>query len=205
MHKHDKDAQSRMGMAPDGYYVAKDNADPGQVEKAWASSGRVIIATHWQFDAQPCVAGYVERDVLGGASFPNFNLYCSDHEKPFVVWQNSVLGALCFWFHSTLQQTGRGIVSKDLRKTMPVLDFSALGRDKLKLLGRLFDRYADKQLFSLDKLEADGNRRSMDEDLARILFDGREADAVCSALDWLYGALSSEPTVRARAGKPAPA
>lgn len=202
VHKHDKDAQSRMGMAPDGYYIAKDAAEPSQVEKAWASSGRVIIATHWQFDAQPCVAGYVETDVLGGASFPNFNLYCRDHEKPFVVWQNSVLGALCFWFHSTRQQIGRGIVSKDLRKTMPVLDFSALGRDKVKLLERLFDRYADKRLLSLDKLEADRNRRSMDKDMARILFDGREADAVCGALNWIYGALSSEPTVRAKAGKP---
>lgn len=199
VHKHDKDAQSRMRMEPDGYYVAKDNAEPFQVEKAWASSGKVIISTHWQFDAQPCVAGYVKTGVLGGSSFPNFNLYCRDHEKPFVVWQNSVFGALCFWSHSTLQQIGRGILSKDLRKTMPVLDFSALDRAKLRSLGRLFDKYADRPFRPLDELEEDGNRRSMDEDVARVLFGRREADAVCGALGWLHSALASEPTVRRRA------
>lgn len=202
VHKHNKDDQSRMRMEPDGYYVAKSNAEPFQVEKAWTKSGRVIIATHWQFDAQPCVAGYVETAVLGGSTFPNFNLYCKDHEKPFVVWQNSIFGALCFWFHSTLQQIGRGIMSKDLRKTMPVLDFSALSKKKLRSLGRLFDGYADKMLRPLDELEVDGNRRSMDEDVARILFDEREADAVCGALDWLYGALASEPTVHGKAAGP---
>ena len=198
VHKHDKDVQQRMRMEPDGYYVAKGDAGPSQVERAWASSGRVIIATHWQFNAQPCVAGYVKTDVLGGAAFPNFNLHCKDHEKPFVVWQNSVFGALCFWFHSTLQQIGRGIMSKDLRKTMPVLDFSALDGGKLKSLERLFDRYADKPFLSLDRLAEDDNRRSMDEDVVKILFDGREADAVCGALGWLHGALASEPTVQGK-------
>ena len=205
VHSHDKDTQSQMRMEPDGYYVAKGDAEPSQVEKAWASSGRVIIATHWRFNTQPCVAGYVTTDVLGGSSFPNFNLYCRDHEKPFVVWQNSVFGALCFWFHSTRQQAGRGIVSKDLRKTMPVLDFTALGKGRLRSLGRLFDKYADKPFRSLDELEADGGRKSMDEDVAKVLFDGHEADAVCGALDWLYGALASEPTVRGRAAGPASA
>ena len=205
VHSHDKSAQSQMRMEPDGHYVAKDKADHVQVEKAWASSGRVIISTHWRFNTQACAAGYATADVLGGSSFPNFNLYCRDHEKPFVVWQNSILGALCFWFHSTRQHAGRGIVSKDLRKTMPVLDFAALDKGKIKSLGRLFDRYADKQLLSLDKLSEDKDRRRMDEEMARILFDGREADAVGGALDWLYGALASEPTVRGKAGKPAPA
>ena len=202
VHSHDKDAQSQMRMEPDGYYVAKGDAEPSQVEKAWASSGRVIIATHWRFNTQPCVAGHVRTDVLGGSSFPNFNLYCKNHEKPFVVWQNSVFGALCFWFHSTRQQTGRGIVSKDLRKAMPVLDFSALDKGKLGSLERLFDRYADRTFLSLDRLAEDINRRSMDEGVAKALFDGRDSDAVCGALDWLYNALALEPTVRGRTARP---
>ena len=196
VNRHDKDAQLTMGMEPDGHYVPKPGASREQVNKAWEKSGRVIIATHWQFNAQPCVSGYVKDAVLGGASFPNFNLHCEDHEKPFVVWQNSVFGALCFWLHSTRQQIGRGIVSKELRKTMPVLDLAALGRDRLGAMAALFEKYRGRPFKSLDMLPDDEHRVAMDIELLGILAGRAPSRAERGAVGRLHAALALEPTIR---------
>lgn len=196
VNRHDKDAQTAMGMVPDGYYTAKANASARQVEEAWNKAGRVIIATHWSFNSQPCVSGYVKDAVLGGSAFPNFNLHCEDHEKPFVVWQNSVFGALCFWLHSTRQHMGRGIVSKELRKTMPVLDFDKLGRKRLAAMESLFERYRDRAFKSLDKLPDDSNRMAMDIELLGILAGRKPTRAERAAIDRMYANLASETTVR---------
>ena len=195
VNRHDKDAQSSMKMEPDGYYVPKENAKSEQVEAAWKKSGRVIIATHWRFNTQPCVSGYVGRAVLGGAAFPNFILHRRAHEKPFVVWQNSVFGAMCFWLHSTRQHMGRGIVSKELRRTMPVLDFGALGEKQLGAMSGLFERYHDKEFLSLDRLPDDAHRRAMDTDLFGVLAGRAPSRAEREGIGRLHAALSAEPTV----------
>jgi len=195
VNRHDKDAQSSMKMEPDGYYVPKENAKSEQVEAAWKKSGRVIIATHWRFNTQPCVCGYVGKAVLGGSAFPNFALHRRAHEKPFVVWQNSVFGALCFWLHSTRQHMGRGIVSKDLRKTMPVLDFDALGREKLGAMADLFERYCNKEFLSLDRLPDDAHRLAMDTELFGVLAGKAPSRAEREGIRRLHAALSAEPTV----------
>ena len=199
--KHDKDVQSAMTMEASGYYIPKDGVDAEQVHEAWGQAGRVLIATHWQFNAQPCVSGYFKKAVLGGSAFPNFNLRRAAHEKPFVVWQNSVFGALCFWLHSTRQQIGRGIVSKDLRKTMPVLNLGALGKDKLKAVTALFGKYGDKAFKSLENLPDDADRLAMDMELFGILAGRKPSDDDRDAIKDLYAALAAEPTIRGDGGK----
>lgn len=208
--RHDAKKQSTLNMHADGYYVPKPPPygankafTRAQTQKiwdymvaaAWSKSSRTIIATHFRFNSQPCVVGLSDYPVLGGSAFPNFILKHKKYEKAFSVWFNTSFGILLFWWGSGRQQPGRGIISKEARLPLPVLDFYRLTPSQLKTLNQVYNEFKSKQFLPLHKLSSDRNRHQLDLKVWKCLFGSLPAAKESAALKRLYDAFSSESSV----------
>lgn len=208
--KHDAKSQDRLNMGADGYYVpkpppyAKNKAfTRAQTQKiwdymiasAWRKSSRTIIATHFRFNSQPCVVGLSSYPVLGGSAFPNFILKHKKFEKAFSVWFNSSFGVLLFWWGSGRQQPGRGIISKEARLPLPVLDFYKLTQSQLRSLDQIYGEFKSRRFLPLHELLSDTNRQQMDLKIWKCLFGSLPTAEELAALKRLYVAFSSESSI----------
>jgi len=166
------------------------------VNQTWAKSSKIVFATHFQFNSQPCVVGLTDKAVLGGSSFPNFILHNKKFEKAFAVWWNSTLGLLLFWWNSGKQQAGRGILSKEARLNMPVLNFNKLKEHQIDEINKIYDECCLKPLQALHRIFDDKNRKIIDILLLECLFEKKLTYDERKFLEEVYRAFANEPTIK---------
>lgn len=151
----------------------------------------------FRFNSQSTAMQFTERKSLGGSAWISIQLATVDLEKALVVWSNTVLGLLLFWWHSSRQQPGRGVLTKTTLDTLPVLDITALSPAQLATAARIFDETCQLPLKPLHELDIDANRKVLDRRFygeALGLPDSLLADG--GPLDILRRKLSQEPSIR---------
>ena len=104
------------------------------------------------------------------------------------------MGLLCYWWHSSRQQDGRGTVTVHSLETLPCLDFRALTDEQLAAAEAIFNEFRDKDLQPAYLADADPNRALLDR---RVLCDllGFDSD-VYLAVRRLAAKRRAEPSVR---------
>ena len=138
---------------------------PGMEAKAttvWATAGRAHINRDFRFNSQPLAAAFTERVTVGGRAWPNVTFEDPRFDYAFTLWGNSTLGLLCYWWHSSRQQPGRGIVSIRSADSLPVLDLRTLTDEQLSTAEEIFDDFRDLDLKPAYLADADPNRALLD-------------------------------------------
>ncbi len=149
------------------------------------------------FNGQSTAMQFTEVKTIGGRAWISIRLPKVEHEKTLVLWSNSLLGLLMFWWHSSKQHPGRGILTKTTLATLPILDVTALSADQLAQAAQIFDDTCQLPLKPLHELDIDENRKTLDRRFYgevlglpdSILADG-------GPLDILRQKLSREPSIR---------
>ena len=155
------------------------------------------------FSGQSTAMQFTPRKTIGGRAWISIQLETVDLEKALVTWGNTLLGLLMFWWHSSKQHPGRGIITKTTLATLPVLDVSALTPDQLQKAARIFDDTCQLPLKPLHELHLDDNRKLLDRRFygeVLKLPDSLLRDN--GPLDILRVKLAQEPSIRG--SKPAP-
>ncbi|MDE2637920.1 MAG: hypothetical protein OXI30_16270 [Chloroflexota bacterium] len=174
-----------------------------EVANVLATASHCHSNLDFQFDAQSTSMQFTSRKTIGGRAWISIQLASEDHEKALVLWANTILGVLMFWWHSSKQQRRRGILTKTTLRTLPILDVTALSADQLARATQIFDDTCQLPLKPLHELDIDENRKTLDRRFygevlglpAAILADG-------GPLDILRQKLSREPSIRG--SKPPP-
>ncbi|MCY3865285.1 MAG: hypothetical protein OXG68_07570 [Chloroflexi bacterium] len=151
----------------------------------------------FRFNSQSTAMQFTERKTIGGTAWISIQLPSEHHEKALVLWGNTLLALLMFWWHSSKQQPGRGRLSKTTLDPLPILDVTALDAAKLQQAVQIFDDTCQLPLKPLHELDIDENRKTLDRRFYRevlglpaaILADG-------GPLDILRQKLSREPSIR---------
>ena len=86
----------------------------------------------------------------------------------FAVWGNSTLGLLCYWWHSTRQQSSKASITIRSAESLPVLDFRALSDEQLGTAEDIFEEFREKDLKPAYIADADPNRALLDK---RVICD----------------------------------
>ncbi len=149
------------------------------------------------FNGQSTAMQFTEVKTIGGRAWISIKLATVEHEKALVLWGNSSLGLLMFWWHSSKQHPGRGILTKTTLATLPILDVAALSADHVQRAAQIFDETCQLPLKPLHELDIDDNRKLLDRRFYgevlglpdAILADG-------GPLDILRQKLCREPSVR---------
>ena len=158
---HDAKEETRMVCEPDSQLLVRAGME-GKAAAVWATASRAHLTLDFRFNSQPLAAAFTEQQSVGGRAWPNVIFPNARFDYAFALWCNSTLGLLLHWWHSSLQQPGRGIITISSAETLPVLDFRALSDGQLATAQRIFDELRELELQPAYLADADPNRALLD-------------------------------------------
>ena len=201
-HNADRERTMMFGADHDGIpYRAADKEEQADIDQKIADLFTTASHCHsnldFRFNSQSTAMQFTERKTIGGTAWISIQLPEAAHEKALVLWANTTLGLLMFWWHSSKQQSGRGRLTKTTLQTLPILDVTALDDAQLETAARLFDEMNQLPLRPLHELDSDDNRKTLDRRFygdVLGLDDSILADG--GPLDILRQKLCREPSIR---------
>ncbi|MCX8501831.1 MAG: hypothetical protein ORO03_09095, partial [Alphaproteobacteria bacterium] len=134
-----------------------------KVENIWDTASHCHFNKDFQFNSQSTAMQFTPKPAIGGTAWHSVKLESPDLEKALVLWSNTSLGLLLYWWHSNKQQSGRGRIAKTALGKLPVLDVTKLTAVQLAAAVRLFDDFCETPLAPMHRLDEDGNRITLDE------------------------------------------
>ncbi len=164
---HNAKQETRIVCQPDSQLLVK----PGMEVKAaaaWATASHSHINRDFRFNSQPLTAAFTDQPSIGGRAWPNVSFDGRKPESAFVVWANSTLGLLGFWWNSTRQVAGRGSITVSGLDSFRLLDIRCLTDEQLRMAETIFDEFRDKELKPAYLADADPNRALLDR---RVICD----------------------------------
>ena len=164
------DAQRTMAVQPDSCCEPDMGAEESDIQRIWESASRVHINITTDVTSQSLFASYMDQPAIGGSAWPSI-LLPKTMERAFVLWCNGTMGVLCRWYISNRQQRGRLRVSRTRLADLLVPNFT---RPQMRAMSKAFNRFADKPLDRINRLNRDETRIKIDEAISSIL--GIETD-----------------------------
>ena len=190
---HDASRESRLTVQPD----RRAEPRPGCGERAVEAWQRHATKLHFNLDfrlnSQPLAACLTLAKALGGRAWPNFKLHNEDWETPVVLWSNTTLGLMSFWWLGARQQQGRAILTLSTLPNLPVLDPRRLTDAQHAAADGLFADFREQEFLPANEAYHDEARQALDHALLVDVLD--LPDAVMEPLDLLRRQWCAEPTV----------
>ena len=100
---------------------------------------------------------------LGGTAWPNILTHCPDYEEPLLLWSNSTLGLMQYWWIGTRQQQGRARVKITALPGLRVLDPRQLSGDQRAACGRIFSEFESRTFLPANEAYRDSTRKDLDQ------------------------------------------
>ena len=160
--KHAASRETMLIVEPE----AKGIPRAGCEERAGAlwrrSATRLHFNQDFRLNSQPLAACYTREPSIGGSAWPNFRAARKSWEKPLVLWANTTLGLISFWWMGTRQQLGRARITVSMLPDLTVLDPRTLSRSQITKAGQLFKQFQSQELLPANEAYRDEIRKALD-------------------------------------------
>lgn len=167
-----------------------------KVADIWKTASHCHFNRDFRFNSQSTAMQFSHRTTIGGRAWPSIKLKSVGQEIALVLWANSTLGLLLYWWHSNKQQDGRGSIGILTLRTLPVLDTTTLTRKQLAESDKLFKAMHNKPLRPFNEIADDAIRKELDESFIRkVLGLSGQVLAAGGPLSLLRMKLSREPSI----------
>ena len=147
----------------------------------------------FRINSQPLAACLTPGKALGGRAWPNFKLHDESWETPVLLWSNTTLGLMSFWWLGARQQQGRAILTLSTLPTLAVLDPRRLTDAQHATAARLFADFRDREFLPANETYRDETRQALDRAVLVDLLG--LPDDLLEPLDLLRRQWCAEPTV----------
>ncbi len=189
---HHAKLETQIICQPDCQLLVRPDMEE-KADKVWETAGRSHLNTQFTFGAQPLSVAFTKRKSIGGSAWPNVNFDEESWDYAFSIWGNSTLGLLCFWWHSTRQQSSKASMSIRAAETLPILDFRALSPAQIQQAKAIFDQFKGKHFAPAYVAHEDKTREELDR---RVLCDWLGFDkSIYQAVRGLASKWCAEPSV----------
>ena len=189
---HDASRERRLIVLPD----TQGDVRPGrqnQADQVWKTATRLHFNRDFRFNSQSLAACLTPERALGGRAWPNFQLRDTAGEKVVVLWANSTLGLMDFWWVGSRQQQGRAVLTISRVSDLIVIDPGKLAPSQLEKAEERFDALKEQQLLPANEAYRDPVRQALDR---FVLLDLLELPAdVLEPFDRLRLQWCAEPSV----------
>ncbi|MDE3000447.1 MAG: hypothetical protein OXU79_15340 [Gemmatimonadota bacterium] len=190
---HDAERERYLVVRPDN----EGEVRPGCEERAVSVWNRTASQLHFSLDfrinSQSLAACLTPARAIGGTAWPNFILEQEKWTLPLVLWANTTLGLLAFWWIGTRQQQGRARITITQLPRLTVLDPRALSEDQFAQAADIFERYKDRKFLPANEAYRDDVRQDLDRAVLVDLL--RLTDGVMESLAILRDQWCAEPSV----------
>ena len=193
---HSANSQQSIANSPNARMSPKLGADYSRI---WDGSGHLHLTRDIRYTSQRVHAAYTSTSALGVRTWYTLNFREQNHNQgarrllALAVWLNSTLGMYCHALHSNRSQTGRGLGSRTMLRTLPTLDIRQLASWQLDAAEALFRDIREKPFEPFYRCNVDSARIELDGRLMREVL-GLPSEAV-DAVARIRTLLAREPSI----------
>ena len=159
---HDAKRERSLVVPPD----SEGEVRPGCDDRAVSVWNRVASRLHFNLDfrinSQSLTACLTPAKAIGGRAWPNFIPEQDEWTLPLVLWANTTLGLLSFWWVGTRQQQGRACLTITQLPRLTVLDPRSLSKEQLAQAEDIFERFKEKEFLPANEAYQDDARQALD-------------------------------------------
>ncbi len=189
---HDAQREKRMVVDSDSEGRVKAGKE-NRAAEIWKTRSHAHHNADFRFNSQPLGVAFTETLTIGGRAWKNLKLSDRAREIGHTLWGNSTLGLLCYWWHSSRQQAGRGSMPITAIRSMPTLDVTKLTEAQLSKAEEIFEDMRSAQFLPANEAYRDNSRKELDH---RVLIDMLGLPTrILEPLDLLRLKWCSEPSV----------
>lgn len=190
---HSTSRETRLVVKPDGQGHIRDGCKKN-VQVVWNTATQLHFNCDFQVNSQPLSACLTPGPSLGGTAWPNFKLYDEAWQSAVLLWSNTSLGLISFWWIGTRQHQGRARLTISRLPELMTLDTRTLTTPQLNKADEIFDQFKEREFLPASEAYRDEVRRALDE---AVLVDllGLKASKVMPPLAVLREQWCREPSV----------
>ena len=190
---HDAERERGLIVQPD----SEGEVRPGCRDRAVAAwnvtASRLHFNRDFRINSQSLTACVTTAKTIGGRAWPNFVLEREEWTLPLVLWSNTTLGLLAFWWAGTRQQQGRACLTITQLPQLTVLDTRTLNEDQCAQAADIFERFKKREFLPANEAYRDDVRQDLDRAVLVDLL--RLPDGVMDSLAILRDQWCAEPSV----------
>ena len=185
---HDAERERRFVVPPDSEGEVRAGCNDRAVTVWNASASPLHFNRDFQINSQSLTACLTPAKAIGGRAWPNFLPKREEWILPLVLWSNTTLGLLAFWWAGTRQQQGRACLTITQLPRLTVLDPRALSENQLALCRTIFERFREGEFLPANEAYRDDVRQDLDRavltELLRLPDEALEALAILRDQWW---------------------
>ena len=193
---HSAGRERRFVVHPDSCGDPRPGDDERAAERWNRAASRLHANRDFRLNSQSLAMCLTPDECLGGTAWPNIIPHDDRHEMPLLLWANSTLGLMLFWWHGTRQQAGRSRITITGIVGLPVLDPRALTEAQVDHCREIFDGLKDREFLPANEAYRDETRKALDR---RLLFGAASVlqldPGLEEGLDLLRKQWCAEPSV----------
>lgn len=137
--------------------------------RIWQTASRLHSTLDFQLNSQSLSMCITLEPCIGGTAWPNVIPHDDNHEIPLLLWANSTLGLIMFWYVGTRQQQGRARLTISRLKELSVLDVRALTERQIELCHTIFHDFKERRFLPANEAYRDPARKDLDIKLFTML------------------------------------
>ena len=190
---HDAKRERRMVVLPPEAARVREGCQDRAVDVWQETASRLHFNRDFRLNSQPLTACLTPDPSIGGRAWPNF--LCTDRrwEIPLVLWANTTLGLIAFWWIGTRQQEGRAVLTISKLPALTVLDPRLLTPLQLERAAAIFGDFEAADMLPANEAWQDDARKLLDR---AVLIDLLELpEDIVVPLDRLRLQWCAEPSV----------
>ena len=173
--------------------------DEDRAAELWLqSASRLHSNLDFRLNSQSLAMCLTPEKCLGGTAWPNVIPHEPQYEMPLLLWANSTLGVILFWWLGTRQQAGRARITITKLPRLPVLDPRRLTDHQLVQCREIYEdfRFNRRAFLPANEAYRDGARKDLDRALLFGITSVLQFDpALEEGLDLLRRQWCAEPSV----------
>ncbi len=100
--------------------------------------------------------------MIGGRAWPSFILHRREWAEAIILWANTTLGLMSFWWKGSRQHQGRVSMTLSRLPRLPVLDPRALSDSQIRDARKVFAQFRRRPLLPANEAYRDEVRADLD-------------------------------------------
>ena len=169
---HDAQRERSLVVLPDSEGEVRPGCDAHAIEVWNITASQLHFNLDFQINSQSLTACLTPTKTIGGRAWPNFVLEKNEWTLLLVLWANTTLGLLAFWWIGSRQQQGRAILTITQLPRLTVLDPRHLSEEQIAQAEDIFETFKGKTFLPANEAYRDETRKALDRavlvDLLRL-------------------------------------
>ena len=159
---HDADRERRLQVVPDSFGEPRPGCEHRAFQEWRKTATKLHFNRDFQLNSQSLTACVTPGRTLGARAWPNYRLKDPAWEPLLLLWANTTLGLMGFWWLGSRQHEGRSIITISRLPELLTLDPRVLDASRIARAKRIAADFREAEFLPANEAYRDDNRKALD-------------------------------------------